>query len=360
MPVIPGNQAYTTTVQAEVNKLKANPEFYNILGGAAGYSQEPALTIANEIMCRILAEGMPWKWNRAYIPPFITASLQQDYMTQITDIGWLESAWRVDINNSTSNANRAPKPIFSMETVRDLDQTSFQGVPFNISFIPNSLAFLGTWEANTAYGCGYGQAQTPVTPIQQFMDINGNLLYIDSTVLGLNIQSPGYTNFDIPLVPNQPYGTSGATQPAAVPNATPGSLVQDGSVIWTVADPNGYSLRLSPLPALNGLAWLINPAYQIQPPVIPNLQTPLNPIPNQMMYLFRQGFRAMLKQFNGSKDAGPAYAEWEEQLTRAVRAADRQQEDNCFYPGQSLMGNNPFTSVTSIGAAYPFSPGPWF
>lgn len=359
MPVIPGNHSYSPTLQQECNKLKANPEFYNLLGGAAGYSQEPALTIANEIMGRILAEGMPWKWNRAYIPPFITASLQQDYMTQVTDIGWLESAWRVDINNSTSNANRAPKPIFSLETVRDLDQTSFQGVPFNISFIPNYLAFLGTWEANTAYGCGYGGPQTPVTPIQQFMDVNGNLLYIDSTVLGLNIQSPGFVGQDIPLPPNSPYGISGGTAPAAEPGATPGTLVQDNTVIWTVADSDGYSIRLSPLPALNGLCWFINPAYQIQPPVISNLNTPLNPIPNQMMYLFRQGMRACLKRENGSKDADSSYMNWEETLGKAVRAADRQQEDNCFYPGVSLMGGNPWLSPLNIGAAFPWSPGPY-
>lgn len=356
MPVIPGSHSYSPTVQQVANQLKSNPEFYNILGGAAGYSQEPALTIANEVMSRILAEGMPWKWNRAYIPPFITASLQQDYMTQITDIGWLESGWIVDINNSTSNANRAPKPIRALETVRDIDQTAGQGVPFNISFIPNSLAFLGTWYADTPYSCGYGVAQTPVTPIQQFMDVNGNLLYIDSTVLGLNIDSPGYTNFNIPLPSNQPYGVSGVTQPAADPGATPGTLVQDGSVIWTVADPNGYALRLSPLPALNGLCWYINLAYQIQPPDIPNLSTNLNPIPNQMVYLFRQGFRAALKAFNGSKDAGQSYMEWEETLQKAVRAADRQQEDNVFFPGIPLLGGR--YQQLNVGAAWPFGPFP--
>lgn len=353
MPVLPGNNSYSPTVQQIVNELKANPEFYNVLGGVAGYSQYPALTIANEVMCRILAEGMPWKWNRKYIPPFLTASLQQDYMTQITDIGWLESAWRIDINNSTSNANRAPKPIFPLETVRDIDQTSFQGVPFNMSYVPNSLAFLGTWYANTAYGCGYGVVQTPVTPIQQFMDVNGNLLYIDSTVLGLNIDSPGYTNFNIPLPPDQPYGVSGSVEPAAVPNATPGTLVQDGTVIWTVADPNGYAIRVSPLPALNGLCWFLNPAYQVSPPVIPNLSTNLSPIPYNMIYLFRQGMRSGLKQFNGAKDANQSYTEWEETLTKAVRAADRQQEDNCFYPNQSLMGGTS-TDVARIGAAWPF------
>ena len=361
MPVLPGNQATTLTVQQLANQLKSNPEFYNILGGAAGYSTEPCLTLANEIMCRILAENMPWKWNRALFPPFLTVSLQQDYVSNITDVGWLENAWRVDINNSTSNNNGAPKPIFNLETVRDDPATSAQGVPFNISFVPNSISFMGLWQPNTVYGCGYGVTQTPRTPIQQFIDVNGNILYLDSTQLGLNIESPGFTGTTIPLVTPNPYGTSGAVQPAAPPNATPGSQVIDGTVTWTVADPAGYALRLTPTPALNGLCWWIPCQYQVAPPAIPTMQTSLAPLPTQILYLFRQGMRAALRRENGSKDANTSYAEWEETLMKAVRAGDRQQEDYRMYPETGMMGGyNPWMDNLNIGPAYPFTPGPWY
>ena len=215
MPVIPGNQSYSPTVQQIADQLKSNPAFYNVLGGAAGFSTEPMLSIANEVMSRMLAESMPWKWNRQIVPPFLTVSLQQDYCTAINGIGWLENGWAVDINNSTSNNNGAPKPIRPMETVRDLTWTASQSVPFRVSFIPNYLASLGLWQPLTAYGCGYGVAQLPRSPIQQFMDSNGNILYIDSTQLGLNIESPGYTGTTIPLPSNSPYGVSGTTSPAA-------------------------------------------------------------------------------------------------------------------------------------------------
>jgi hypothetical protein len=356
MPVIPGGQSYSPTLQQIANQLKSNPEFYNVLGGAAGYSQEPFLTIANEVMCRILAENMPWKWNRQNFPPFITVSLQQDYVSNVTDMGWLEDCWRIDINNNISNANGAPKPVFSMETVRDLAQTSFQGVPFNISFIQNSLAFMGLWSANTNYSPGYGVPQTPTVPIMQFIDVNGNILFIDSTKLQLNIESPGYTNYTIPLPPDSPYGVSGSVQPAAPPEATPGTLVQDGSVVWTVADPNGYAMRLSPVPALNGLCWFIVPRYQKQPPVLTQMNQTLAPIPNQMIYLFRQGCRSALQIFNGNAKGPQAYAEWEETLVKAIRGADRQQDDNQVYPSSSIMGGsgNPWMDPTQIGAAWPF------
>ncbi len=362
MPVIPGNNAYSPTVQEVVTQLKSNPDFFNVLGGAAGYSTFPALTIANEVMCRILAENMPWKWNRKVLAPFLTVSLQQDYVSNTVDIGWLEDAWRVDINNSTSNNNGAPKPIFAMETVRDDIWTSTQSVPFNISFIPNTQASLGLWQANTVYGCGYGVAQLPRSPIQQFKDVNGNILFIDSTQLGLNIESPGFTGTTISLPPTSPYGTSGSTQPAAPANATPGTLVQDNTVVWTVADPIGYAFRLNPTPALNGLCWYIVCQYQVRPPRLLMLKDTLAPIPNEMIYLFRQGMRAALYRENGNKEGMQQYQEWEETLVKAVRAGDRQQEDFRMYIEQSPMGSSGgwTQSYQGIGAAYPFSPGPFF
>lgn len=358
MPVLnPNDLSRTPTIQRIVQEMRAYPEFVPILG-TSGYSEYPALTIANDLMQRILAESMDWKWNRAYVPSILTVALQQDYVTQVTDIGWMESAWRVDINNNTNNGNLAPKPVFQMEAVRDLPQTSYQSVPFNISFIPNTLAFMGQWMPNTSYGCGYGVAQIPQTPIQQFIDVNGNILYIDSTVLGLNINSPGYAGNQIPLPPNSPYGVSGSVQPAADPNAPAGTKVQDGTVIWTVAPQDGYAMRITPLPAFSGLAWLIQPVYQIAPPVMTTLQDRILPIPPDMQYLFRQGFRAMLYDHAGSPKAAAAYAKWEEDLIVAVRSADRQTESACMYPSSSIMGGGPFSAGTPIGPSWPFSPTP--
>ena len=360
MTVLSGSQSTSPTLQTIAMQMKANPDFYNVLGGAPGYTTEPFLSIANEVMSRILAENMPWKWNRKIIPPFLTVSLQQDYCTQVTDIGWLENAWVVDINNSTSNNNGAPKPIREMETVRDLTWTATQTVPFNISFIPNSLASLGLWQANTAYSCGYGQAQLPRSPIQQFMDVNGNILYIDSTNLGLNIESPGYTGATITPPGFYPYGISGSTQPAAPPNATPGTMIQDGTVVWTVADPLGMCLRMSPVPALNGLEWWAVVQYQVRPPVLYNLQQTTTPLPNEMVYLFRAGVRAALYRENNLQAGMQMYGEWIETLTKALRAADRQSEDFSFVPTSSIMGGGygAMNAPQNIGAAWPFSSSP--
>ena len=347
--------ASTIIFQQIVRSAKAYAELQPQIP-ASGWAQEPALTIGNDVMQRILAQGMDWKWNRGYITAFLSVALQQDYVTQITDLGWLESADRIDINNSTNSGNMAPKPVFTMESVRDLGRTSFQGYPFNCSYVPNSLAYLGQWQPNTVIACSYGVAQIPITPIQQFRDANGNILYIDSTVLGLNINSPGFTGAPIVLPTPNPYGTTGSVQPAAAVNATPGTTVADGTVTWTVADPNGYAIRLAPLPALSSLAWLVEPIYQKKAPTLTSLQQSIAPIPDEYAYLFRQGFIAMCYEHAGSKLASEAYAKWEEAMMTALRAADREREDASFYPSESLMGGGPMKYGMPIGPAWPYTP----
>lgn len=359
MPILPGmSTSNSTTVQQLINEMRVYPEFTPVLG-VSGYIQYPMLTICNDLLQRILAENMPWKWNRQFAPAILTVALQQDYVTSLTDIGWLENCTMIDINNSTNNGNRAPKPIFIMEAIRDQQQTSYQGRPFDINFVPNSQAVFGQWQANTDYGCGFGVSQIPITPIQQFIDQNGNILYINSTVLGLNLNSPGFNGQPITLPPNSPYGVSGDTEPYAPANATPGATVQDGTVVWTVADPNGFAIRVAPLPAFSGLAWLLQPIYQIKPPILQNLKDTISPIPPEMNYLFRRGVRAMLYDHAGSSKAAAAYVKWEEDLMVAVRSADRQTEGFSMVPGQSIMGGGGgYAGGAGIGWGGNISVGP--
>lgn len=356
--------ASTWTLQQIVTEIRAYPEVTPVLG-VSGYTTQPALSIGNDTMQKMLAQGLDWKWNRGYVNVnngvggILTVALQQDYVTQHTDVGWLESAWRVDINNSTNNGNKAPKPILFMESVRDLPQTSAQSQPFQISFIPNSLAFMGQWNANTVYGCGYGVAQIPLTPLQQFIDQNGNILYLDSTTLGLSINSQGFANTPITLPTPNPYGTSGSTQPFAPPNAAPGTQVTDGTVTWTVANPDGYAMRIAPLPAFSGLAWLIIPVYQKKPPIIKTLGQSLAPLQDDVIYLYRQGFLAACYEHASSPKAGPAYEKWMMDMNTFLRSGDREREEAVLYPSDSLMGGSSSGYGLSVGPSWPFGGGSW-
>jgi hypothetical protein len=335
------------------------------MAGNAPTSQ-PAISIANRVQQKIISQNLNWKWNRAYanMNPnrtggILTVALQQDYITSQTDVSWLEQAWRIDINNSTNNGNMAPKPIFSCETIRDSGQTSYQANPFNVSFIPNNLAFFGLWSPNTAYGCGYGVAQVPITPIQQFIDKNGNFLYIDSRPLGLNIESPGFSGPGPVVLPTpNPYGISGSVQPFAAPNSPAGTQVTDGTVTWTVADPNGYAMRLTPLAAYSGLAWLIIVAYQKKPAIIKNL-TDILQVPDEYMYIFVDGFIAGCRDVADHSKYGDSYRTWEESIYTYLKSGDRERDETTFYPSEGLVGGGVRTGFP-IGPSNPYNYGGWY
>jgi hypothetical protein len=349
-------------LQSICNGLRGYPEISNILFAGTAPTAQPTLSIANRVLQRIFSPGLNWRWNRGYVNVnnqgfggILTVALQQDYVTQFTNVAWLEQAWRVDINNSTNNGNMAPKPIFACETIRDSAQTSYQANPFNVSFIPNQLAFMGQWQANTAYGCGYGVQQVPITPIQQFVDANGNILYLDSTVLNLNISSPGYSQAPIVLPTPNPYGVSGSVQPVLPANSTPGTQVTDGTVTWTVADPNGYAMRITPLPAYSGLCWLIIPVYQKKPTILMALSN-IIPIPDEYMYVFFDGFLAGCRDAADHSKYGESYQVWEQDLWRYLQSGDRERDETTFYPSQGLSGGGVQVGFP-VGPSNPFNYG---
>jgi len=358
--------ANTTSLQAVINQVRGYPEITNILMAGNSPVAQPAISIANRVMQRIISQSLDWKWNRGYVDVnqngtggILTVALQQDYVTNKTDVAWMEQGWRIDINNSTNNGNMAPKPIFTMETVRDIAQTSYQANPFNMSFIPNSLAFMGLWSANTVYGCGYGVQQVPITPIQQFIDKNGNILFLDSTVLNLNINSPGFSGPGPIVLPTpNPYGTSGSVQPFAAPGAAPGTQVTDNTVTWTVADPNGYAMRLAPLPAFSGLCWLIIPVYQKKPTIIKNL-TDILQVPDEYIYLFVDGFLAGCRDAVDHEKYGASYATWAQDLVTYLKSGDRERDETQMYPSEGLTGGGLRTGFP-IGPSNPFNYGGWY
>ena len=94
-------------------------------------------------------------------------------------------------------------------------------------------------------------------------------------------------------------------------------------------------MRLSPLPALNGLCWWVNCQYQIVPPVLSRLQDQIF-VPNYLTYLFRAGCRAMLYQFQGNSEGKAMYQEWEEQLSKPYALGiDNKMITPCILAGQS-------------------------
>jgi hypothetical protein len=116
--------ASTITVQQVVDWARTQTKLIPIVG-VGGFSNEPALTIANMVVQEILAYPYNWKFNRASLASFDTVENQQEYTaTGVQDIGWLERGWAQDKNSTV-----VPKPGYPIEVVQDLPKTGFKDNP---------------------------------------------------------------------------------------------------------------------------------------------------------------------------------------------------------------------------------------
>jgi hypothetical protein len=84
-------------------------------------------------------------------------------------------------------------------------------------------------------------------------------------------------------------GTTGSAAPAALPLAAEGVAVNDGTCVWTVVNGNSQGFRLYPLPGAAGPVWQIIPYYQIKAPKLIDLQSLINPIPDDYSRFFQLG-----------------------------------------------------------------------
>lgn len=423
----------TVQLQQLIDDARCYPEIVTALPAIPGSVSQPALQIADRVMRALLAQDLPWKWNRNLVPRFIVVPLQQDYVTNVTDMAWVENGQGIDVNNTAN-----PKPVWPVRAVRDGTTTWWQGDARFQSFtwIPNPLALTWTWQPSTTIPCGYGVASPAASPIQQTRDVNGVLLFIDSSSMNLTINSPGFsgtpfsfpsgplsagtnsplclltssipvptgtivtisgktglwaaingpwratqisqTQFSIPVdttlfgsfgsagsgtFTTGPYGTTGTAIPIAT-STTPGTLVQDGSVVWTVADPNAYAIRFTPIPPPGGITYVYQLWYQMKPPKFTSADQTLAPVPDEMYDVFLEGFIAYASDNSNDpkvrEKAPTRKAEWITKIREKLMSFDREANNTSIVPAQSIdsRGGGSLMGVGGSSLPWPSGIGP--
>lgn len=318
----------TIQLQSVIDYARTNGELDPITS-AGGFSQVKSLAIANDAMNAILAEPFNWKWNRIQLAPFYTISWQQDYATvNVTNLGWLEHGVVVDINNTA-----LPKPIFMIWVVRDLERTSAQmGRPVQVCWLPNDQLIQDVWPgANQVFTQPLGAVITPANPRINILDPNGNIQILTT------------------------FGTTGSGPSWPAAQSAQGVTTNDGSCVWTVANPKGQGFRLGTLPAQAGNVWQVALIGQAKPPRFTALNQLLNPVPDDMEPYFRAAFVAY--SYNHATDPAvkakfPFQLQlWKSSIATLRGQSDRERDAAGFYPDRGLMegGTN-----YDIGPAWPF------
>ena len=304
----------TITLQSIMDSVSAIGDLNPIFNNTGGWADEPALTIANDVMGEFISVRFPWKWNRLKIPPFPTISYQQDYAMGMTNLGWVENGRRVDINNT-----QIPTPDAPVYAVRDLESNSGIGAwPFQYCWLYNIDLEQDLWPGpgKTFYN-PVGVVTPPSNPFTNILDPNGNILVLSQ------------------------WGTTGAIEPDAGEDAEPGDVVEDGTVEWTVVDPNAQGIRLFPRPSLAGTVWLMRLFGQKKAPIFTSLQQLINPIPDDYSKWFRTGCVAYAHRYSSNPQVKARFQQmkndWIADVEGAAKQGDREDESKGFFPDRNIM-----------------------
>jgi hypothetical protein len=300
---------------------------------AGGFSRLLACEIASDVMTEMLAERFNWKWNRIVCPPFLTISWQQDYARSVKNLGWLEHACVVDINNTA-----LPKPLIWIECVRDLERTSYQlGQPAKICWLPNDQLIEATWATwpgpNQVYTNPLNAPTTPANGPTNIIDAHGNILVLTT------------------------YGTTGSSAPDAGATPVIDATVTDGSCVWTVLDPKAQGFRISPLPPQTGRVWEVHVVAQARPVVFSALSQTLDPIPDDYKKHFQDGFIAYMHRHSSAPMVRNRFEEmkrnWLMALATARGQGDRERDDAAIVPDKNVMAGG---EALPLGPAWPYGP----
>ena len=342
--------ASSYTLQDEVDNANRFGELEPVLN-VGGATSEPACTIATNCMNTFLAD-YPYKWNSFNLPVFYTNSWQQDYaLPGLTTLAYLTDSIVININSTS-----IPKPWAWVEVNRYQGQRTanylaspfFNSPLFEANFLPNSSLYYGTWGAsntgnaslgnnpgaNVVITAPLGQQSMPNNPITQIRDTNGNLQVVTT------------------------YGTCGGTQPSwPAANATAGTTTDDGTVVWTVVDPAGQGIRITPVPSQSGVVWQFNLVGQAKPLKFTSLAQKLDPIPDEYEPHFQDLFVAQCYRYSPEAKIRAKFPqEWalaKESLARARAKSDRERDEVRFVPERGIMSGG--LNSSWLGGAWPFN-----
>jgi len=341
----------------------------------AGYTVRPIISIANKTFMEMCGgEGMfPWKWNRTLLPLFVYNSWQQDYALlgkpgkmpvngdpSVTNLAWLEQGVAIDINNASM-----PKPWTWVQVGRDQTRSTasyvsnsvFRRPLCGVNYLPNYQLYYGTWGAaqtgNSTWGnnpqpgqvitnpLGNGSSM-PSNPILQIQDANGNYLVLTQ------------------------YGTLGSTAPVAPAASAPGVTATPGTgdtTVWTVVDPYGLGVRVSPTPSQTGTVWQINLLGQMKPAQFSaatslKAQT-LFPLTDDYYQRFVDGAVTECYRYNPNAkikaNYDKAHNAWIQSLLAMRRQSDREKEFFKIVPNRTIIGAGGLgPSPGTLGPFWPF------
>jgi hypothetical protein len=318
------------TLQQIVNQAQTHVELAP-LANVAGYNDEPALSLCNDVIQELLSTGYTWKFNRVECPPFFTQRGKQDYFfagaSAFTTSGKSAGIALTDMGGATK--------VGTTVTIKTIEKHAFEvGETVYLSGIEveaYNSTFTQTPNGSSWTG-GKTVASVPTPYTFTYTD--------DATVLAAS-GAPGISNFgELESATMVRADDEAAVQkvwhPTAVRSLKPSSDRGIPDKVAVVSDESGVlKIRLHGIPESE--PWQINLVYQRKAPQKTALTQTWFPFPDEYAFVFRQAFLARAYRYINSRRADIEEQKAQRAVLKAMGKDDGESSDEHFAPQTPLM-----------------------
>lgn len=336
--------AQTLTVQNVLNFAATHTELVP-LAGVGGYTNEPALSLANDVLSELLMGGsllagkelgpFPWRCNRAWTNLFVTSYGKNDYLwagaSAFTIAGSLTGA---AIDLKSNNGITVAAGVVTVNTLEPHNfvvgdvvyMTGNTDAPYNSTFTagPQNSQWSNGWTITAvtsksfSFAAGVGQTIASGAPGITNMGWIETFTFVQMT----DVSFPQFIRYGLAVRTLPPFSRVGS-----FPDRL--ALLQDlGTGV--------IKLRVQPLPGNTPLGITI--VYQAQAPVLTALSANWGPFPDEYSAMIRQAFLARCYRFIDSRRSEVESQKAEAMILAARARDDAEESEDYITPDQPLMG----------------------
>jgi hypothetical protein len=319
----------TITVQQVINYARQHVELMPV-AGVSGFTNEPALSITNDVLSELLAQGIPWKFNRKTSPFLVTSNWKQDYKFAGATAWTMNGGAQIGL----ASANSITESGFVV-TVNTLEPHGFN-VGDTVYMAGNTVAAYNSTKtqnsSGTTWSGGWTILSVPSTTSFTFTHSSSGLA---------NSGAPGIT--DLAWLENATMVNQNDTAASpyvwyvqAVRMLEPASrqYLPDRVCIFSDDGAGTITVRFRYIPGPQPLA--VSFVYQVRPTLATDLTGNWSPFPDEYAYVYRQMFLAHAFRYVGSARADIEYQKAQTAIAKALGMNDREQSDEYVVPESSL------------------------
>lgn len=313
------------------------------LAGVGGYTNEPALSLCNDVLSDLLAAPHAWKFNRKEMGLLVTATNKQDYIfagAVAFTLGATAQGWAIALaSNSAITVTAGVVTVTTLENHRfavgdtvylnGVTMTTGTASKYNSTFTDNgsSSAWSNGWVITAVTSNTFSFAATSG---QNNSDVGG---------------APGITDFgwceDASMVQMTDTSSPQHVQPLTAYRELPvTSRVANPTKVSVIADNGDGTLKIRFVLVPGTVPWGAKLVYQKAAPVKVALTDNWAPFPDSYSAVYRQALLYRMWRYINSPRADAEYQKLQAAIGKAQGSDDSEQTSVQIIPEEPIMSED--------------------